>query len=100
MQTFSTSRLIVGGIYFRSPDACSMKGTRMSSNSGISSSTPDFLVRNEGTVFVFCPLTVEAKQWISEHVHDALWFGSALVVELRYAWPLAVGMQDAGLVLA
>ena len=72
----------------------------MSSPFGISSSTPDFLVRNEGTVFVFCPLTVEAKQWISEHVHDPLWFGSALVVEHRYAWPLAVGMQDDGLVLA
>jgi hypothetical protein len=65
-----------------------------------SSVTPDVLVRNEGTVFVFCPLTAEAKQWISEHVHDALWFGSALVVEHRYAWPLAVGMKDAGLVLA
>jgi hypothetical protein len=76
-----------------------MKGTRMTS-SDISSGVPDVLVRNEGTVFVFCPLTVEAKQWINEHVHDALWFGSALVVEHRYAWPLAVGMKDAGLVLA
>ena len=72
----------------------------MSSASGIPPSTPDVLVRNGGTVFVFCPLTVEAKRWISEHVHDALWFGSALVVEHRYAWPLAIGMQDAGLVLA
>ena len=72
----------------------------MSSSCGISSSPPDVLVRNEGTVFVFCPLTVEAKQWISENVRDALWFVSALVVEHRYAWPLAVGMQDAGLVLA
>jgi hypothetical protein len=77
-----------------------MKGTRMSSPTAASSATPDVLVRNEGTVFVFCPLTAEAKQWISEHVHDALWFGSALVVEHRYAWPLAVGMKDAGLVLA
>jgi hypothetical protein len=72
----------------------------MSSPFGISSSTPDVLVRNEGTVFVFCPLTVEAKQWISERVHDPLWFGSALVVEHRYAWGLAQGMNDAGLVLA
>jgi hypothetical protein len=76
-----------------------MKGTRMGSSSGISSSILDVLVRNEGTVFVFCPLTIEAKQWISEHVYDALWFGSALVVDHRYAWPLAVGMKDAGLVL-
>jgi hypothetical protein len=76
-----------------------MKGTRMSSSSGIFSSIPDVLVRNEETVFVFCPLTIEAEQWISEHVYDALWLGSALVVEHRYAWPPAVGMKDAGLVL-
>ena len=62
-----------------------------------STRTPDILVRNEGTVFVFCPLTRRAKQWIDEHVQDALWFGNVLVVEHRYAWGLAVGMKDAGL---
>lgn len=73
----------------------------MSSSSGISSNTPDFLVRNEGTVFVVCPLTSLGKEWIDEHVQsDATWFGHTLVVEHRYAWGLAVGMQDAGLVLA
>lgn len=73
----------------------------MSSRTATASATPDVLVRNEGTVFVFCPLTSLGKEWIDEHVQsDALWFGSALVVEHRYAWPLAVGMQDAGLVLA
>lgn len=76
-----------------------MKGTRMTSSSRISSSAPDVLIRNEGTVFVFCPLTIKAKQWISNNVDDPLWFGCALVVEHRYAWPLAVGMQDDGLVL-
>ena len=63
--------------------------------------TPDVLVCNEGTVFLFCPLTSRAKEWIDEHVQpDALWFGSALVVEHRFAWGLAQGMKDAGLVLA
>ena len=62
-------------------------------------SNPDVLIRNEGTVFVFCPLTPVAKQWIDDHVQDALWFGAALVVEHRYAWGLAVGMKDAGLTL-
>ena len=63
--------------------------------------TPDVLVRNEGTVFVFCPLTPRAKKWIDEHVQsDAQWFGNALVVEHRYAWGLAEGMKDEGLVLA
>jgi hypothetical protein len=63
--------------------------------------TPDLLVRNEGTVFLFCPLTSRAKEWIDEHVQsDAQWFGNTLVVEHRYAWGLAEGMNDEGLVLA
>ena len=61
----------------------------------------DVLVRNEGTVFLFCPLTPRAKEWIDEHVQsDAQRFGNALVVEHRYAWGLAEGMKDEGLVLA
>jgi hypothetical protein len=64
-----------------------------------STTTPDILVHNEGTIFVFCPLTQRAKQWIDEHVQDALWFGNALVVEHRYAWGLAGGMKDSGLAL-
>jgi hypothetical protein len=64
-------------------------------------STPDVLVRNEGTVFLFCPLTPLAKEWIDEHVQtDAQWFGNALVVEHRYAWGLTKGMEDEGLMLA
>jgi len=62
--------------------------------------TPDVLVANAGTLFTFCPLTARAKEWIDEHVQsDAQWFGNALVVEHRYAWRLAQGMKDAGLVL-
>ena len=64
----------------------------MSSSSQVVPSTPDVLVRNEGTVFLFCPLTSRGKQWIEEHVQpDALW---------RFAWGLAQGLKDAGLVLA
>jgi hypothetical protein len=70
----------------------------MSSSSQGVTSAPDFLVQNEGTVFLFCPLTPQAKEWIDEHVQpDALSFGSALVVEHRFAWGLAQGMKDAGL---
>jgi hypothetical protein len=62
---------------------------------------PDVLVRNEGTVFVFCALTSRAKAWIDANVQtDAYqWFGNALVVEHRFAWGLGMGMRDAGLVL-
>jgi hypothetical protein len=63
--------------------------------------TPDVLVNNVGTLYTFCPLTLRAKEWIDEHVQDdAQWFGYALIVEHRYAWGLAQGMKDDGLVLA
>jgi hypothetical protein len=62
---------------------------------------PDVLVRSESTLFLFCPLTASAREWIDEHVQaDAQWFGNTLVVEHRYAIGLAQGMMDAGLVLA
>ncbi len=62
--------------------------------------TADVLVNDAGTLFTFCPLTARAKDWIAEHVQsDAQWFGNALVVEHRYAWGLAQGMKDDGLVL-
>ena len=61
---------------------------------------PDVLVNNVGTLYTFCPLTLRAKEWIEEHVQDdTQWFGYTLVVEHRYAWGLAEGMKDAGLVL-
>ena len=62
---------------------------------------PDVLVHNEGTVFLFHPLSAQATTWMDEHVQpDALWLGSALVVEYRYALDLAKGMKDSGLLLA
>ena len=63
--------------------------------------TPDVLVRNEGTVYVFCLLTERAKTWIDENVQTAPWqrIGNALIVEHRYAWGLATGMTNARLVL-
>jgi len=60
--------------------------------------TPDVLIANAGTVFIFCPLTHRAKNWIDEHVQpDTPWFGNALAVEHRFAWGLAQGMLYAGL---
>jgi len=61
---------------------------------------PDVLVRNEGSIFLFQPVTSRAKTWIAEHVQpDTQWFGDALVVEHRYAVELAAAMRDTGLVL-
>jgi len=52
MQTFSTSRLIVGGFSVLVPDAVSPKGARipMSSSSQVVPITLDVLVQNEFTV--------------------------------------------------
>ena len=63
--------------------------------------TPDVLVSNAGTVFVFCPLTSAAKEWVDENVESEAyqWFGNSLVVDHRFAWGLGQGMKDAGLVL-
>jgi len=61
----------------------------------------DVFVSYEGSIFLFCPLTSAAKQWIAENVQpDAQWFGQALVVERKHAAELAAGMRKAGLVLA
>jgi hypothetical protein len=63
--------------------------------------TQDVLVHNEGTVFLFNPLTARAKEWIDNNVQSEpwQWFGTTLVVEHRFAWALAQGMKDEGLVL-
>ena len=42
---------------------------------------PDVLIANAGTVFVFCPLTSRAKEWIDENAEDAAWYGDALIVD-------------------
>jgi hypothetical protein len=62
---------------------------------------PDVLVRNEGTVFVFCPLTERATLWFNANVGSEpwQWFGNALVVEHRYAWGLAEGLTSEGFVV-
>ena len=79
---------------------CGGKPQKESSLQSPQSVTPDVLVNNVGTLYTFCPLTLRAKEWIDEHVQDdAQWFGHALVVEHRYAWGLAQGMKDDGLVL-
>jgi hypothetical protein len=88
------------------PDARSLEGDlRMHSlhydTVSIPTSNPDVLVNNVGTLYTFCPLMLLAKEQIDEHVQDdAQWFGHALIVEHRYAWGLAQGMKDDGLVLA
>jgi hypothetical protein len=59
---------------------------------------PDFCVRNEGSIFLFHPVTAAAKEWGAEHIpDDAQYFGHALVVEHRYAANILDGILAAGL---
>jgi len=68
----------------------------------VNRTSPDVLVRNEGTICVFTLLTPRAKAWFDANVsaESWQWFGASLVVEHRYALGLAAAMQAAGLILA
>lgn len=56
----------------------------------------DYIIRNEGTLVIFTPCTIEAEQWWSENVADGPTICGAFVVEHRYARPIAEGLNDAG----
>ena len=60
---------------------------------------PDVLIRSEGTVWIFNPVTAAAKEWFDENVHTESyqWLGTSLVVDHRFAAGLIQGILDAGL---
>jgi hypothetical protein len=50
----------------------------------------DILISNQGTIFLFRPLTDAAWLHLELHCPDATWFGGALFCEHRYTlrvWP-------------
>ena len=57
--------------------------------------TADVEISNHGSIFLFQPMNTPAKDWLKDNT-DGQWFGSALVVEHRYAEDLAQGLQDNG----
>jgi hypothetical protein len=61
--------------------------------------TPDVLIRNEGTVWVFNPLTPAAQEWFDDNVESEpwQWLGTSLVVDHGMAAGLVQGILDAGL---
>ena len=60
----------------------------------------DVSVQNEGNVLLFHLWSAQAQAWVADNVaDDAVWFGSALVVDHRYAGDLAGGMSADGLTL-
>ena len=58
----------------------------------------DFLVRDEGSIWLFTPLTPAASQFLSEHIQeDAQYFGDSLAVEHRFVYDLLIGLREHGL---
>ena len=58
---------------------------------------PDFTVSNEGTIFIFNPITKAAYGWVNENIEEPHWWGNSLIVEHRYARPLGLGILRDGL---
>ena len=58
----------------------------------------DFVVRDEGSSWLFTPLTPAALQFLSEHTQeDAQYFGDSLAVDHRCVEGFLHGLQEHGL---
>jgi len=60
---------------------------------------PDVKIDNQGTIWMFHPLSETAKQWVDENVNleTYQWMGPRFAVEHRYVTDLVQGMRAAGL---
>jgi hypothetical protein len=60
----------------------------------------DFEVSNQGTIFIFTPLTSAAREWVAEFLpqHAQQWAGG-VVIEHRYISDVVIGAQRDGLVV-
>ena len=56
-------------------------------------------VSNQGSVFLFRPLTDAARLHLEECCPDGMWFAGALVCERRYAQDFAVSLGGNGFVI-
>ena len=75
-------------------------GIRTIANAEPRKPKPDIRVHNEGTIFLFEPLTAAGSDWIHTTApEEALFFGPSLAVEHRYARDVADAALDCGLVL-
>ena len=71
------------------------------SGSSPTKSEPDFLLSNEGSLFLLQPLTPAAVSWVEENImNDRMTFGFAIVVEHRYIADIVRGAVSDGLVVS
>jgi hypothetical protein len=60
--------------------------------------TVDFLLNDEGTIFLLTPVTEAATEWANEYLPgDAMHFGDAIVVEHRFIRDIVDGFTNDGL---
>jgi hypothetical protein len=61
----------------------------------------DLMVRADGSIVQFWPLTRAAKDFFAENVDCPTWarLGNAACVEARYAAPIIEGAAEAGLLM-
>ena len=64
-----------------------------------SSPSPDFTIRDEGSILLLTPHTEPARNWIDEHIARdngyQPWFPT-IVIERRYVEAILVGIREAG----
>jgi len=63
---------------------------------------PDMLIDDNGTIFMFTPITALGREWVDEHLslEGWQWMGLSFAVEHRFAAGLAQGMKADGLRVA
>jgi hypothetical protein len=60
----------------------------------------DFIVSDEGSVFIFTPLTPAAREWVAEFLPEgAMRWAGPVVVEHRYISDIISGARRDGLVV-
>ena len=59
---------------------------------------PDIIVRNEGTIWTFEPVTDQAKDWIAQEIEieSWQWMGPMFAVDHRMAQDLVGVLQEIG----
>ena len=58
----------------------------------------DFLIRDEGSIYLLYSLSPDADSWINQNItEEAQWFGSGLVIGHRYIESILDGIAAGGL---
>lgn len=64
------------------------------------SPTPDFIIRDEGSILLLTPRTEPARTWIDQHIgpdNGFQPFYPTVVIEPRYFGPILEGIRESGL---